>query len=33
MINDSEGREMKLLIEYFKGTAYNAYRNYYKGVF
>ena len=33
MIIDSEGREIKLLIEYLKGTVYNAYRSYYKGVF
>ena len=33
MIIDSEGKEIKLLIEYLKGTVYNAYRTYYKGVF
>ena len=33
MIIDSEGREIKLLMEYLKGTVYNAYRSYYKGVF
>jgi len=33
MIIDSEGREIKLLTEYLKGTVYNAYRSYYKGVF
>ena len=27
MIIDSEGREIKLLIEYLKGTVYNAYRS------
>ena len=32
MIIDSEGREIKLLIEYLKGTVYNANRSYYKGV-
>jgi len=31
MIIDSEGREIKLLIVYLKGTVYNAYRSYYKG--
>jgi len=30
---DSEGREIKLLIEYLKGTVCNAYRSYYKRVF
>jgi len=33
MIIDSEGREIKLLIEFLKGTVYNAYRRYYEGVF
>jgi len=35
MIIDSEGREIKLLIEQLKGmpAVYNAYRSYYKGVF
>ena len=33
MIIDSEGREIKLLIEYLKGTVYNAYRSYCKVFF
>ena len=33
MIIGSEGREIKLLIGYLKGTVCIAYRSYYKGVF
>ena len=33
MIIDSEGREIKSLIGYLKGTVCIAYRSYYKGVF
>ena len=33
MIIDSEGREIKLLIEYLKGTVCIACRSYYKEVF
>ena len=31
MIIDSEGREIKLLVGYLKGTVYDAYRSYFKG--
>ena len=33
MIIDSEGKEIKLLIGYLKGTVYIACRSYYRGVF
>ena len=33
MIIDSEGRQIKLLIEYLKETVFNPYRSYCKGVF
>ena len=33
MIINSEGKEIKLLIGYLKGTVYNACRSYYRKVF